>query len=168
MLQTLAPAFTEIGTILSGALVEAVQALMPHLVTIAQAQMDWYMAIVPLLPQLTELALSLLPIMIQFLEIALPVIATVINVFAQLATNVVPRVVDALGFVVGAIQRVTETAQWFVDLWGDIWATVTNTLTDKKDVIVGQAGELVRFFQDMPGRIRNAVAGIWDPLKDTF
>lgn len=168
LLQTLAPAFTEIGTILSGALVQAVQALMPHLVTIAQAQMDWYMAIVPLLPQLAELALSLLPVMIQFLEIALPVIATVINVFAQLATNVVPRVVDALGFVVGAIQRVTETAQWFVDLWGDIWATVTNTLTDKKDVIVGQAGELVRFFQDMPGRIRNAVAGIWDPLKDTF
>lgn len=168
LLQTLAPAFTEIGTILSGALVEAVQALMPHLVTIAQAQMDWYMAIVPLLPQLAELALSLLPIMIQFLEIALPVIATVINVFAQLATNVVPRVVDALGFVVGAIQRVTETTQWFVDLWGDIWATVTNTLTDKKDVIVGQAGELVRFFQDMPGRVRNAVAGIWDPLRDSF
>ncbi|MCX2755514.1 hypothetical protein [Gordonia sp. 4N] len=168
LLQTLAPAFTEIGTILSGALVQAVQALMPHLVTIAQAQMDWYMAIVPLLPQLAELALSLLPIMIQFLEIALPVIATVISVFAQLATNVVPRVVDALGFVVGAIQRVTETAQWFVDLWGDIWATVTNTLTGKKDVIVGQAGELVRFFQDMPGRIRNAVAGIWDPLKETF
>ncbi|MDT0223463.1 hypothetical protein [Gordonia sp. AC31] len=168
LLQTLAPAFTEIGTILSGALVEAVQALMPHLVTIAQAQMDWYMAMAPLLPVLAELAMSLLPIMIQFLEIALPVIATVINVFAQLATNVVPRVVDALGFVVGAIQRVTETAQWFVDLWGDIWATVTNTLTDKKDVIVGQAGELVRFFQDMPGRIRNAIAGIWDPLKETF
>lgn len=168
LLQTLAPAFTEIGTILSGALVQAVQALMPHLVTIAQAQMDWYMAIVPLLPQLTELALSLLPVMIQFLEIALPVIATVINVFAQLATNVVPRVVDALGFVVGAIQRVTETAQWFVDLWGDIWATVTNTLTGKKDEIVGTAGELVRFFQDMPARVRNAVAGIWDPLKDTF
>ncbi|MDJ0454418.1 hypothetical protein [Gordonia amicalis] len=168
LMQVLGPALAQVGTILSQALVEAVQTLMPHMLNLVNSMVRLMVTLTPLLPQLAEMAVSLLPFLMQSLEILLPPFIVFIDLLNRAAQWALPMMMGALNLLTGAIQGVASVGQWFVDLWSDIWTTVSNTLSGKSDEVIGKFGELVRFVQDLPGRIRNAAAGMWDGIKDSF
>ncbi|AKJ72033.1 hypothetical protein [Gordonia alkanivorans] len=168
LMQVLGPALAQVGTILSQALVEAVQTLMPHMLNLVNSVVRLMVTLTPLLPQLAEMAVSLLPFLMQSLEILLPPFIVFIDLLNRAAQWALPMMMGALNLLTGAIQGVASVGQWFVDLWSDIWTTVSNTLSGKSDEVIGKFGELVRFVQDLPGRIRNAAAGMWDGIKDSF
>lgn len=168
LMQTLGPVLAEVGQILSQAMVQAVQALMPHMLDLVNAMVRFLVTITPMLPQLAELAMSLLPFMVQSIQILIPTLIPFLDLMTRLAQFALPMMTGALGFVTGAIQKLAEIGQWFVDLWGDIWTTVSNTLSGKSSELVGKFDELVGFLKDLPGRVGNALKGVWDPLKDLF
>lgn len=53
-------------------------------------------------------------------------------------------------------------------VWRRIWEPIENAIAATKDWIGARIGEVIGFITDMPDRIGNAAAGMWDGIRDAF
>lgn len=169
-------AFVQLAGVVGGALATALIALSPVLVEIATAFGEFLtgaitqlvdsglldrlvavitrvlLAVLPLIPQILELALAAFPLFVAGAEAALPV----------------------LEFLAGAIEGCTPIVQGLIDILSLAAAALTgdfDTMKEKtegfrtsiRDKLDGVAG----FFRDLPGKIRGFLAGLPGILADS-
>lgn len=77
-------------------------------------------------------------------------------------------ILPAFNGIQAAIALWWTGVQTYFDLVKGAFAAVGNAATAVKDTIVSGFDSVVSFFTGLPERIKTAVAGLFDPIKDTF
>ncbi|MFC3244317.1 transglycosylase family protein [Gordonia humi] len=126
------------------------------------------------------MAEQLFPSLVQIVGALLPVIVQVIGILTQLVGVIMPILIPAiqlLGAIVGAVFSAAATAiQWAVDnVISPALQWFSDRITDAKSIVGGAVDWIVDkwntavdFFKGLPGRIGDALSGMWDGLKDGF
>lgn len=148
VIDKLTPVLAEVGTIIGGALAQAIKELTPMLGPLVQAFLKLIEACLPLLPAWEEMVVSLLPPMVELLKGVLPIITSLIELFTKLVTEVI---------VPFLLPVFAQMSQRFKDMATDIREFV--------DGAKEKWNGLVDFVTGLPDRITNGAKNMWNGLK---
>ncbi|OBF86950.1 hypothetical protein A5791_19840 [Mycobacterium sp. 852002-51163_SCH5372311] len=93
VLQQLGSVLAQTGQVLVAALVPAIQQLLPYIGPLVQQTLMWLTVLQPLIPSLTQLAISQLPAWIDALKFLLPLVTRMLELFNQFASENMPKVI---------------------------------------------------------------------------
>lgn len=176
LLNQLRPAIEQLAPVLSQVLVSmgqtwvgVMQQLLPILPQLVNSILQLVLAFVPLLPQVAQLAATFLPILVDILVRLSPVITAVIDALTWLVNNViVPLLIPFIQQTIQSVQGMYGTFQRMRDIVSGVLTNLGNAVMSVKDTVVNRFNDMVNFVGGLPDRIKNAAAGMWDGIKDTF
>ena len=154
IVQALSPLFPVIGEIiavLAEALIPIIEALAPIIAALAPALIEVVKALLPMLPALSQLIVAFAPL--------ITLLAQLVGWLVSLLANkaIVP-LVSALAFVVGLLaDAIKAFGEWLGRInWGEVASAIGGFFTDIWHKITGFFDFLIKGFQEMPGRAREA------------
>lgn len=154
----LAPIISKVGAVLAGSLSKVLIALEPSLPGIADAigQMavafgDILVAVAPLIPPLTSLAVLLIT------KIGVPQLVAIAQAFALMATSIATLV----GWVSTAIGSVGQLG----DVFSTVGGAIKDAFTGAMSWVGDRISDIIGFIASIPGRVASFVGTIWDGFK---
>lgn len=154
IVQALSPLFPVIGEIiavLAEALIPIIEALAPIIAALAPALIEVVKALLPMLPALSQLIVAFAPL--------ITLLAQLVGWLVSLLANkaIVP-LVAALAAVVGLLaDAIKAFGEWLGRInWGEVASAIGGFFTDIWHKITGFFDFLIKGFQEMPGRAREA------------
>jgi hypothetical protein len=115
ILQALGPVLSQIANEIGGALIGAVQQLVPVIIPLVQQIAQWYATMLPLLPQLLQLGLQLLPVITSALTVIIPPFTKLLEILTNLASAILPTVTSGLKSFTGAFSTAFNTVKSVVE-----------------------------------------------------
>lgn len=169
-LSALLPALTPLVEVLAQVVSQIATALQPVIAQIipiiqenAQVFAEFVTALLPLLPALGDLLVALLPILPPLIELATlqvrlaAVMLPVITVVAELAAILITGLAGAINAVVGFLKNdLKPTLREIPAAFGDVLEAIGRF-----------AGDVFRFFRDLPGNIVKAIGDLGHVLFDS-
>lgn len=142
--EQLAPIFAECAGVVGEALIQALDQLMPYLPDMIQSFSNLLVALAPLLPDLTRLAMEVIPPLTDAFIIILPYIVDVLDAFTWAATNVIPPLLDAMGSMHNPVMLIGD---WFVSMGqnvGRVWDGIVAVIKGS----IGAVGHIIKGIGD--------------------
>lgn len=178
----LIPPIMQVAMAVGNALMEALIALAPHLPALTKSIGDLLIALIPLLPPITQLLISFMPL--------IPVVAQVLTLVAELATAVMPLLTFAImsnvhwmklvvGFIQWGFGIIYSVVSWTVGAVVGAFKWLYNVLVGNSivpDLVMG----ILRWIGMLPGKIwgyfkdagkwlynagRNILIGLWNGIR---
>lgn len=149
-LQQLAPslpalvgAIVQFAFALGQGLLDALVAIAPYLPQMVFALSDLLIALVPLIPPMTEAAIALAPL--------IPIVIDVIRLLTQLTDTVMPVLIYFIESQILITKSLVSTVTW---AWGFIYGFIRDRIKD--------IGKAIGWFRDLPGKFGKWFGGAKD------
>ncbi|WP_367324806.1 hypothetical protein [Streptomyces sp. HUAS ZL42] len=152
------------------ALVPAVQMFGRLFAQIAPLFSQMYQAILPLLPPLTQLALSLINLGVQVLTPLMPLIVRLAqlmtSVFARAVSDMVPVLTTVIGWLTTFTDTLTDSVNWVVEKFQWMYDKVVghSIIPDLVNAIIGWFTQLWTRTREIFNTIRTWVVDQWNKL----
>lgn len=164
VIKELAPVLAQMASTIGLALADAIKEIAPQLPDLVTSFSNLVLAIIPLLPQLVDMAVTFLPPLIAIMQDLIPVVTDIINAFTWLVNNVIaPYVIPAIQELAAEweskFDQVADVIHYFTDTilpmvkesltsiknefsaaveWiGNVWATLGDKLAVPINFVIG-------------------------------
>lgn len=149
VIQQLAPQLGQLAMVLSNAMVQGIQTLLPVLIPFVQQAGQLLVAVAPLLPAIVQFAISALPMMQQALATLLPVMTKWMGYLTNLANLIVPPLTKVISlFADTASTSFDRVKNAVTTVWGvvspifDLWTAALDRLTAPFQKLVDLVGKI--------------------------
>ncbi|GAA3136674.1 hypothetical protein GCM10010466_29360 [Planomonospora alba] len=154
-LAPLIPAVAELAALLVNELARIIIEMAPYLPDMVRAFIELTFAITPLIRPIADLVIKLTPL--------LPIVTDVIRLFAELAKQVLPPLVDAIEWLGGVTEKIVAKIN---QLWDDFYSHVRSAV-DKIDDAISWFGELPGKFSEWFGRAKDGAVNAFNTVVST-
>lgn len=158
IMEQMAPMFGEFATIIGELLMTAIRALAPLIPPLADAFLKIIEALLPLLPVILELAMSLLPPLVDIIMALIPAIDPVIGIVTILIDIFAELVAFLVPILIPAIELIGSIVSTVFGVIGDVISgTINNVVTP-----------VLNGFETAIGKARDFISGAVDAIKGFF
>lgn len=158
IMEQMAPMFGEFATIIGELLMTAIRALAPLIPPLADAFLKIIEALLPLLPVILELAMSLLPPLVDIIMALIPAIDPVIGIVTILIDIFAELVAFLVPILIPAIELIGSIVSTVFGVIGDVISgTINNVVTP-----------VLNTFETAIGKARDFISGAVDAIKGFF
>lgn len=148
VVREIAPILADVAMQLGTAMAEALNRLMPYLPGLIQAFSDLVLAVVPILPELLDLALVVLPPLTDAMVLLAPIIVEQANAFTYLIETVIN------GMVIPALD-------WMEQRWTDVFETIDGIVSWVEETVFPKLGTAL-------DRVKGWFSGAIDFIRDKW
>jgi phage-related protein len=165
IMQQMAPVLQQVAQLIADGIAQNAAALTPIVMDLVKALGDWMISLTPMLPALTDLAMSVLPALSQTLTTTvLPILTTVIQWMTDWANVVIPPLAAVIGGMADSFRIAFETVKSVVKSAWDYIGPIFDGIKNSISWIIDGLAKLPGFGGGSPAaRTYNGGAGTFGP-----